>query len=129
MLRRLAGAVAAMAMLAGCASHRAPDLRPAPHARVEAQLVAIPRQTIAGNLVMFDACLIDPEAEIRCPSLEWTRPDGTRSSHTADCDPDERVTRHCEIQYADLARGDNEVGIVFLQGGQHWSARVVVPVH
>ncbi len=114
--------------LAGCAQHRAPGLRPAPPARIEAHLDAIPPITIAGHLVTLVAWLDDPEAKVKCPSIIWTWPNGTRSSHTSDCDPDEAVTRHQEIKQGILGSGEHLFRVLFASAGREWRAAVTVPV-
>jgi hypothetical protein len=113
----------------GCAQHRAPDARPAPPARIEAHLTAMPPVTIAGHLVTLVAWLDDPEAQIKCPTITWTWPNETRSSHTADCDPDEAVTRHQEIKQGVLSEGEYPFQVLFASAGREWRAAVTVEVH
>jgi len=108
--------------------HGAPDQRPAPVARIHAHLDAIPPITIAGRVVTLVAWLDDPEAQVRCPSVEWTWEDGTRSAHTADCDPDERVTRHQEIKRGTLGRGEHRFVVTFAAAGRQWRAERGVQV-
>jgi hypothetical protein len=115
--------------LTGCAHHRAPDLRPAPPARIEAHLDAIPPITIAGHLVTLVAWLDDPEALIKCPTITWIWPNGTRSSHTADCDPDEVVTRHQEIKQGKLGPGEHLFQVLFAAAGREWRASCPLEVH
>jgi hypothetical protein len=117
-----------MGMLSlGCA-HRAPEARPASPAHIQAHLDAIPPITIAGHVVTLIAWLDDPEAVVRCPSIEWTWEDGTRSAHTADCDPDEDVTRHQEIKRGVLGSGEHRFVVTFGAAGKIWRAERMVPV-
>lgn len=127
-LALLVAVILLVVCLTGCSSHRAPDLRPAPPAHIEAHLDAIPPITIAGHLVTLVAWLDDPEAQVKCPSITWTWPNGTRSSHTADCDPDEVVTRHQEIKQGKLSAGDWLFQVLFAAAGREWRAAVTVPV-
>lgn len=113
----------------GCAHQRNPDFRPAPPPRIEAHLTATPPITIAGHPVTLVAWLDDPEARVKCPSITWTWPNGTRSSHTSDCDPDEMVTRHQEIKRGSLPAGDHLFQVLFAAAGREWRASVEVPVH
>lgn len=121
-------AAALLSGVTGCAHARTPDLRPAPPARVQAHLDVIPPITIAGHAVMLVAWLDDPEAVVRCPTIEWTWPDGTRSSHTSDCDPDERVTRHQDIRHGTAYPGEHHFAVRFASAGREWRAQAVLPV-
>jgi hypothetical protein len=114
----------------GCGpAQRKPDHRPAPPARIEAHLTAMPPVTISGHLVTLVAWLDDPEAQIKCPTITWTWPNETRSSHTADCDPDEAVTRHQEIKQGVLSEGEYPFQVLFASAGREWRAAVTVEVH
>ncbi len=124
-----AGSSILLLLAAGCSQHRAPNLRPAPPAHVEAHLDAIPPITIAGHLVTLIAWLDDPEALVKCPTITWTWPNETRSSHTSDCDPDEGVTRHQEIKQGKLGAGDFLFQVLFASAGREWRAAVTVEVH
>src|SRR4051794_13777483 len=73
---RAGGTILLAVVIAGCASHRAPDLRPTPPARVEARLKVYPAIGIAGQLFTLLAELVDPRGEISCPSITWTWPNG-----------------------------------------------------
>lgn len=88
----------------------------------------MPRTTIAGNLVRLWARLKDPLFAIRCPSLTWVWPDETRSSHTSDCDPSERVAEHVESKPIRVGHGDNTVTAIWSYEGREWRATVTVPV-
>lgn len=117
-----------LATFIGCAHQRKPDFRPAPPPRIEAHLTATPPITIAGHVVTLVAWLDDPEAQVKCPTVTWTWPNGTRSSHTSDCDPDEAVTRHQEIKRGALGGGDHLFQVLFASAGREWRASVEVPV-
>lgn len=114
----------------GCAHAHdlVPDHRLARPGRIEAHLTATPPITIAGHVVTLVAWLDDPEAQVKCPSITWTWPNGTRSSHTSDCDPDESVTRHQEIKRGALGAGDHLFQVAFASAGREWRAAITVPV-
>lgn len=110
----------ALLVAAGCA-HARP--------RIEAHLDATPAVTIAGQVVTLHAWLADPFAAVRCPGITWTWPDGTRSSDTEDCDPDERETRHSDFKQGALPSGVYRFGVAFDFEGHRWSAGIEVNVH
>lgn len=117
-----------VAFLATGCSHRAPDLRPAPPARIEAHLTAFPPLTIAGRSVMLVAWLDDPEGAVKCPTLTWYWPNDTVSSHTSDCDPSEIVTRHQDIRRGTPGVGEFLVRVAFAAAGKEWRASTTVYV-
>jgi hypothetical protein len=122
--------IAIASLLAGCAHYeRKPDHRPDRPAKIEAHLTAMPPITIAGRLVTLHAWLDDPEATVRCPGITWTWPNGTHSSHTADCDPEERITRHSEIKFGRMPQGDHQFRVTFDSAGHEWTAETTVEVH
>lgn len=100
-----------------------------PVGRVEAHLDAMPPITIAGHPVMLHAWLDDPASVVHCPTITWTWPNGTRSSHTEDCDPTDFVTRHSEVKKIDrIPAGDQEFRVDFEASGRDWAANVTVRV-
>jgi hypothetical protein len=119
----------AVMVAAGCAAKRVPDHRPDPPRQIQAHLTATPPITIAGHLVTLVAWLDDPEGRVKCPSITWTWPNGTRSSHVSDCDPEEVVTRHQEIKQGVLGSGEYPFEVLFASAGREWRAAVTVEVH
>jgi hypothetical protein len=120
-------ALAAM-FFASCSSHRAPDLRAAPPARIEARLKVYPEIGIAGQRFTLLAELVDPRAEVICPSITWTWPNGTRSGHTEDCDPETREVLHSDVQRGALPAGEHHFRVAFGFEGREWKAEKTVPV-
>lgn len=96
--------------------------------KIEAHLTAFPPITIAGHLVTLTAWLDDPEAKVKCPTVTWLWPNGTVSSHTEDCEPDDAVTRHQDIKRGPLPSGDHVFAVLFASAGSEWRASVEVPV-
>lgn len=95
---------------------------------LRASLTAFPPVLISGQSVTLTAVLDDPRAEIRCPTIEWTLPDGTRSSHAPDCDPEEAVLRHVERKTGRLPSGEHEFSVRWSSAGREWRAVVTVEV-
>lgn len=114
-------------LTSGCVAHRAPDHRPAPPPQVVATLDAFPPKTIAGNVVRLWARLKDPSFLIRCPSLTWLWPDGTRSAHESDCDPDVPVSEYVESKPIRVGHGDNSVTTIWQFQGREWRRSITVP--
>lgn len=123
------GSILVAVVLAGCAAHRAPDARPTPPERIEAHLRAMPPIGIAGQVFVLVAELVDPREEVPCPGITWTWPNGTRSSHSGDCAPDERAQRYSAIQRGRLPAGDHHFRVTFDSEGRAWSADTTVLVH
>lgn len=82
------------ALASACAHARPPDLRPELPPKLSAHLAVFPPLTIAWQPVTLRAWVDDPEGVFPCPSVTWTWPNGTHSSHSEDCDPEARETRH-----------------------------------
>jgi hypothetical protein len=125
----LPAVLAIVALGIACAARRAPDPRPAPAPKLAARLDHFPPIGIAGQVFTLHAVLDDPQGTVHCPTVTWTWPNGTRSSHTSDCDPDERVTRHSDLQRGRLGSGEHHFAVTFDSEGHAWSAETVVEVH
>jgi hypothetical protein len=122
------GILLAAMFLAGCSSHRAPDTRPAPPPRIEARLKVYPEIGIAGQRFTLLAELVDPRGEVPCPSITWTWPNGTQSSHTTDCDPTTAELLHSDVQHGRLPAGEHHFRVAFGFEGREWAAEKTVPV-
>jgi hypothetical protein len=97
--------------------------------KIEAHLSAFPPITIAGHLVTLYAWLDDPDGIISCPTITWTWPNGTQSSHTADCDPATAAEQlHSDVQHGRLPAGEHHFRIAFGFEGREWAAERTVPV-
>jgi hypothetical protein len=118
-----------VAMGIGCAAHRAPDARPAPAPRLQARLDHFPPIGIAGQVFTFHAVLDDPQGIVHCPTITWTWPNGTRSSHTSDCDPRRAGDAALRLQRGRLGAGEHHFAVTFDSEGHAWSAETVVEVH
>jgi hypothetical protein len=122
------GSAIAIVVLAGCAHHRVPDLRPAPPERLEAHLTAFPELPLAHRPVTLTAWLNDPQSEFPCPGVEWVSPFG-RSYHAAECHDGEPATRHSGgLRVYTLGTGTYEFRVAFDFNGRVISAARTVEV-
>lgn len=120
--------LALAALFTGCARpHHPPDYQPP--AVLEAHLTATPPITIAGRVVTLHAWLDDPGAVVHCPGVTWTWPNGTRSSHVSDCEPEEHETRHSDVKRGALPAGEHHFAVTFDSEGHAWTAETTVEVH